>query len=341
MKALIAIDGSTELALAIETAASLAWPSGSRLEVLTVVPTDAELLGGPWSVGVAYAPAEDLRDRLEAETRRSLDGATARLRRSGLDVVARLGQGRAASVIVDIARRMDADLIILGARGHGMIEGALLGSVSAEVVDQAYSAVLVARRPSTGRILIGTDGSEIANSAVAFVGDSGLFSAAETRVVHATNLHPDWWLGFTPGDAIFATDAFLTAVEEGGRYASKVVSIAADALRSTGLRPSTGVLDGPAAAAIAADARSWGADVVVIGTRGNGLLKRLLLGSTARSLLHYADASVLITRGSSTSVATEARTTAALLANAVSTEVLNGTSACPTAISHRQEGHRS
>ena len=213
MKALIAIDGSTESALAVETAASLAWPNGSRLEVLSVLPTDAELFGSPWGASVAYVPTENLRDRLEAERRRTLDEATARLRRPGLDVVARLGQGRAASVIVDTARQIEADLIILGARGHGVIEGALLGSVSAEVVDQAHGAVLVARRPSTGRILIGTDGSEVATSALAFVGGSGLFGAAETRVVHAINLHPDWWLGFTPGDAIFATDVYVAVFE--------------------------------------------------------------------------------------------------------------------------------
>ena len=317
MKALIAIDGSTESAQAVETAASLAWPDGSRLEVLTVLPTDAELSGGPWSVGVAYVPIEDLRDRLEAERRRALDEATGRLRRPGLDVVARLGRGRAASVIVDTARQMGADLIVLGARGHGVIAGALLGSVSAEVVDQTHSAVLVARRPSTGRILIGTDGSEVATSAAAFVGGSGLFPAAETRVVHAIDLHPDWWMGFTPGDAVLAADAYATVVEESRQRASEVTSAAADLLRSNGLSPSTGVLDGPAAAAIAEEARTWSADVVVVGTRGNGLLKRLLVGSTARSLLHHADASVLIFRGPPTSGAADGPTTTTIPAKPV------------------------
>ena len=48
--------------------------------------------------------------------------------------------------------------------------------------------------------------------------------------------------------------------------------------------------------AVAALARDWAADLVVVGTRGHGLVKRLLLGSTARSVLHHVDASVLITR---------------------------------------------
>jgi nucleotide-binding universal stress UspA family protein len=198
-----------------------------------------------------------------------------------------------------------------------VIEGALLGSVSAEVVDQAHSAVLVARRSSVDRVLVGTDGSDVANASVAFVGGSGLFRDAETRVVYAIDLHPDWWLGFTPGDATFATDAYVTVVEEGRRHARDVVSLAADSLRSFGLRPSTGILDGPAAGAIAVEAKSWKADVVAVGTRGNGLLKRLVLGSTARSLLHHADASVLITRGSAIPVTADRDAEAGTTGNAV------------------------
>ena len=60
MKALLAIDGSSESALALETAASLTWPAGARLEILTVLPTETELYGGPWDAGVAYVPGDDL-----------------------------------------------------------------------------------------------------------------------------------------------------------------------------------------------------------------------------------------------------------------------------------------
>ena len=81
MKALLAIDGSSESALALETAASLTWPAGAQLEILTVLPTEAEWYGGPWSVGVAYVPDADLRDRLRADRDALLERAAARLRR--------------------------------------------------------------------------------------------------------------------------------------------------------------------------------------------------------------------------------------------------------------------
>jgi nucleotide-binding universal stress UspA family protein len=299
MKALLAIDGSSESALALETSASLTWPDGARLDVLTVLPTEVEWYGGPWAAGVAYVPNDDLRDRLRADREALLERAAARLQRPGLVVRTRLVEGRAASVIVDVAEEIGADLVILGARGHGAIERALLGSVSAEVVDQTHCAVLVARRPSAGRILIGTDGSDVAMSAIAFVGGSRLFETSRARVIYAVDLDPSWWMGFTPGDAAFTVDPYVSVVDEGRRRGDEVTSAAATLLRSDGLETSTVVHEGPAAAAIVKEVGRWNADLVVVGTRGNGLLKRLLLGSTARSVLHHAAASVLIARRTS------------------------------------------
>jgi len=302
MKALLAIDGSSESVLALETAANLTWPAGTRLEILTVLPTEAEWYGGPWSVGVAYIPDTDLRDRLRADRDALLERAAARLQRPGLEVRTRSVEGRAASVIVDVAEEIGADLVILGARGHGTIERAFLGSVSAEVVDQTHCSVLVARRPSVGRILIGTDGSDVALSAIAFVGGSRLFEGSETRVIYALDLDPSWWMGFTPGDAAFAVDPYVSVVDESRRRGDDVTSAAARLLRSDSLDVSTVVHEGQAAAAIVQEARTWNADLVVVGTRGMGLMKRMLLGSTARSVLHHAAASVLIARRTSTAV---------------------------------------
>ena len=106
MKALLAIDGSTESSLGLETALSFAWPSGAKLLVLTVLPPEAEWYGGAWAGGVAYVPPDDLRDRLRTDREALLEQAAARLRQHGLYVTTRLIEGRAASVIVDTAREI-------------------------------------------------------------------------------------------------------------------------------------------------------------------------------------------------------------------------------------------
>jgi len=246
MKALLAIDGSSESALALEMAASLTWPPGAHLEVLTVLPTEAEWYGGPWEFGVAYVPSDEVRDRLRIDREAMLERAVAGLQRPGFGVAGRLVTGRAASVIVDVAEEIGADLVILGAHGHGAIEQAFLGSVSAEVVDQTHCSVLVARTPSARRILIGTDGSDVAMSALAFVGGSGLFQASTARVIYAVDVDPSWWMGFTPGNAAFAVDPYVSVVDEGRVHGNKVTSAAATLLRSDGLDTSTVVHEGPA-----------------------------------------------------------------------------------------------
>ena len=272
------------------------WPAGAELLVLTVLRSEADRYGGLWGAGVAYVPGVDVHDDPRTDRTNLLERAAARLRRPGLELTTRLIEGRAASVIVDTARENGADLIIVGARGHGAIEEAFLGSVSAEVVDKAHCAVLVARRPSAGRILIGTDGSDVAMSAAEFLGGCGLFGKSQVRVVHALDVNPTWWLGYTPGDGSSPVNTYASVVARGHRLSHDITSHIAARLRADDLRASAVTVEGPAAAAILHEATSWQADLVVVGTRGNGLLKRLLLGSTARSVLHHADASVLITK---------------------------------------------
>ena len=83
MKALLAIDGSTESAFGLELAASLAWPSGAELQVLTVLPSETEWIGGPWAAGVAYVPSDETRDRVMADGAALLAQAAAPCASSG------------------------------------------------------------------------------------------------------------------------------------------------------------------------------------------------------------------------------------------------------------------
>jgi nucleotide-binding universal stress UspA family protein len=69
---------------------------------------------------------------------------------------------------------------------------------------------------------------------------------------------------------------------------------AAQAAREAGLEPETVVISGDRAESLATLAADRGAGMVVIGTRGEPLLKGLVLGSVAHKLLHLSPAPVLV-----------------------------------------------
>jgi nucleotide-binding universal stress UspA family protein len=53
--------------------------------------------------------------------------------------------GSASKAILRVAKEMHADVIVLGAQGHGPLETMLLGSTSHAVVRRAACPVLTAR----------------------------------------------------------------------------------------------------------------------------------------------------------------------------------------------------
>ena len=66
------------------------------------------------------------------------------LRREGIRVTlkfARVGVGRAAQAIAEIAKEERADLIVTGTRGHGPLGGLLLGSVPHRLTSLATAPV--------------------------------------------------------------------------------------------------------------------------------------------------------------------------------------------------------
>jgi nucleotide-binding universal stress UspA family protein len=68
---------------------------------------------------------------------------------AGVDVTARLGAGPAYEEIVRAAEDERADLIVVGAQGHGMLEHLLSGSNAQQVIRRANCAVLTVRPQKT------------------------------------------------------------------------------------------------------------------------------------------------------------------------------------------------
>ncbi|MGN6243485.1 MAG: universal stress protein [Motilibacteraceae bacterium] len=137
MRLLVAVDGSEGAAKAVREAGRLAAAAGAS--VLVVHQRS--------DVPAPHGPVEDPEGEAAAE--RVVDDAAAALNAAGVaDVERRVVRGLAgeeARALLDVAREAGADIVVVGSRGLGRLEGLLLGSVSTKLVHLADRPVLVVR----------------------------------------------------------------------------------------------------------------------------------------------------------------------------------------------------
>jgi nucleotide-binding universal stress UspA family protein len=295
MRILLAIDGSEPADMAVELAANLGLPAGSTIEVLEAVESGVELFGGPWPA-IALVDADRLEEDLREQATRTVALAAERLSRTGLTVEQAVLRGRPPTVIADEANRTGADLIVVGSRGHGTIQEMLLGSVSAEVVDNATVPVLVARGHAVNRVVFGWDGSSAASHAASLLGSWPIFGDATVRVVNVADIRTPWWTGFPEAGSPETVALYVEAADGARQQSDELLREMSGRLAAQGLTVEKERREGDAAAEIIAAARSWQANLVAMGTHGRTGVARLVMGSVARNVLHHVPCSVLIVR---------------------------------------------
>ncbi|MTD43814.1 hypothetical protein GKE82_05710 [Conexibacter sp. W3-3-2] len=141
---LVAVDGSPGSALALAAAVSAAQRDHARLTLLTVVP-DVLTETTRWG-NAAALPTGDLQGDADRMGRETLQDAGREIPQD-LPVTLRVRHGKAAAQIVQEAQETDYDAIVMGARGRSRV-GALMGSVSQEVLHHSPTRVFVAHEPA-------------------------------------------------------------------------------------------------------------------------------------------------------------------------------------------------
>lgn len=292
MRIVLAIDGSQASVTARDMVGGLALPPGSTVTLLAVYQTPIAFVGGEAAGEWAVAAEDDIRGQL----RQQLEELAEPLAEGGLATDARVVDGRAADVILDTADEIDADLIVVGSRGHGAIGSMLLGSVSAEVADRSTHAVLVVRRPEASRMLVAADGSECAEAIPTILGSWGILHDLPALVLSVAPVDSPtytWMVGLYTMNAHPLTEQREQLLSRYRDYADRM----SDRLTEAGHVTTASVRMGDAAREIVAAASDEGCDLVVTGSRCLPGVERWVLGSVARNVLLHTDASVLIVRG--------------------------------------------
>ena len=202
--------------------------------------------------------------------------------------------GAAAGELV--AASAHADTVVVGARGRGAVAGVLLGTVSLTVAMHAHCPVVVVHGgaptegPQAGRVVVGVDGSEHSGAAVGYA-----FGQASSRGVGLTAVHC-WWLQISEGEIAGTAEPQGPAdVAESGRL---VVAEAIAGWREK--YPDVDVRElvlqeFPVESLVA---QSEGAELMVLGSRGQGGFTGLLLGSVSQGVLRAAHGPVAVVRPS-------------------------------------------
>jgi nucleotide-binding universal stress UspA family protein len=140
-RVVVATDFSAASSAARDYAVALARGAGAKLVVLHAVEPIA-LAGDVYG----FTASATMYDAVDKAARQSLAAIFADLRKNrGLRVQGVLVNGAATTSIVDAAKKLRADVLVLGTHGHSGLDRVLLGSVAERVVRTSPVPVLTVR----------------------------------------------------------------------------------------------------------------------------------------------------------------------------------------------------
>jgi nucleotide-binding universal stress UspA family protein len=292
VRVLVATDGSRSGRAAVAAAAAFPWPRGATVHGVVA----RRGLTGTHTLGAWPGPLWAALDRALERVRSEAQAVLAR-RWPAAEVA--IVDESAVEAILGRARRVRATVIVVGSRGHNLVERFVLGSVSRAVVRGARCPVLVVKgraRP-VRRLIVAVDGSPHARRAVELVAGLQAPAGGHATVVRVVEPVRVPSMGLAPGavrSAVWAQAEELTAQRVAA--ARRELDAAARRLARTGWAVKPVVRRGVPLPELLRAVTSARADALVLGARGVGGMARLLLGSVAEGALSRSPVSVLLVR---------------------------------------------
>jgi len=282
----VGVDGSATALHAVRWAAARARRDGLPLRVVHAYHLP---LGHPTGV----TEDESVLDVLRRDGRRWLAEARAAAVAvaPGLDVETELAAVPATTGL--LRESEDASVLVLGNRGRNALADLLVGSTALALTGHGHCPVVLVHvladgAPRTGPVVVGVDGTDASEAAVAFAFAEAAAEDAPLVALHAytesvletvlagNNAPLDWTLQHQLADQMLGER--LAGWQE--KYPRVRVEREA-------------VHDRPARAL---RRRAKTARLVVVGRRGPGGLRDVVLGSTSHHLLHHATCPVAVVR---------------------------------------------
>lgn len=285
MNILLALDGSAESLEATQVVANLPWGQKPQVTVVTAL-VESTSAFRPASASEQLKVAEKEHATLAFRAAKEMLQDTCEVAEQ---VIAHEHPRR---LILDAARRNDADLIVMGARGHSAAYRVVLGSTADYVANHAKCSVLLVRKseevPAHGeaghRIVVAYDGSE--ESVEAYRQLCELKWPAENTHLHLSMILDRPKL--LPEDVVYdpphvaESEAVLANLKRPEQLVDRVTQSVRESLHIGN--------------AIRRLAEKKQADLLFIGGTGKSDVASFFLGSTARYVMHHAHCDIWLAR---------------------------------------------
>lgn len=284
------VDGSEADGPVTDWAADEAHRLGASLRLVNVIDPGVQMT----SYEVLASGAPSLAERFTADAHQLLDAACARARarHPGLDLAVSVPTGRAAAALVRLSQ--GAARMVVGGPARGHLERVLLGSVALPVVAHAQCPVIVV---PTGthvvqprRIVVGVDGSERSGRAVEYALGTAAACGAALTCVLVWNLEVEEGVVVTEPTSERWSAVERRYLDAGHRVVDPVTA------NHPGVDVSVAVRHGSTARTLVQAVADLDADLLVVGSRGRGGFRGLLLGSVSRRVVEQARGVVAVVR---------------------------------------------
>ncbi|RKS06487.1 nucleotide-binding universal stress UspA family protein [Nocardiopsis sp. Huas11] len=289
----VGYDGSDHANAAVEWAAVEAVRRGVPLRLVHALgmPLIVSAYGGP----TRFEPTDEIR----GHATKVLAAAAERARSIEPAVVVETVTTLEDAPLALLRQSHPGDLIVVGTRGLGSVASMFVGSVSVRVASQAPCPVVVVPTSEGGKpsstaldkIVVGVDGGVNSRRALGLAMNLAEEAGGEVVVVHS------WDIPFAYDPVALTASGWQPQEELFDEQSEKLVAeLLADVVdeRPEGSDVTVSVIRTRSRASEALLEAATGADAIVVGSRGRGSVRGLLLGSVSQAVLHHSPIPVVV-----------------------------------------------
>jgi nucleotide-binding universal stress UspA family protein len=289
-RVLWATDGSKVSEEALKYAVLFAENFGSDIIGIHVIPKPEKLL--------FKSEFHDWTVKVEENLKSELSSLTKKLQDKGISFEGMVSKGVPGVEILECARRENANLIVLGKSGLGLLDRLLVGSTTLRVLRESEMPVLAVKKTEVeadikiGRILVPVEISDQVNSALIFAIELARTFKAKITVLYVFRL--DVYTYEVPASTLVLDDLIKFSSEELAKRVEEVTQMRSGSKDETWLEIDTRVIQAiNPAIAISDYAVSNEIDLIVINTHGRKGISRLILGSVTERVIQESSCAVL------------------------------------------------